>query len=322
MAVFTQMSIEDARTIALAHQLGVVKAVIGVAAGSVNSNFFLETERGRFFARIYEEQEQDGVAYEWALLDHLTSKGLPVAQRVLGPRPGAIRIDGKPIAVFSLVAGDESCQALVSEARAHAVGTFLGQAHAALQTFEIRRASRFAFPSLRERLDSIDAANRAELQEPAKHLRANVEALLRADTSALTRGVIHGDLFRDNVKWHDGTRISGVLDWESASDGICIYDLMVAMLAWCYGDDLDWKLARAMVRGYNETRALSEVEWQSLRQQARAAATRFSITRITDYYLRDSGIGDRVIKDWRRFYGRLEAIEAMTDEAFVKALRP
>jgi len=91
--------------------------VVPVAAGTVNSNYFLDTERGRVFVRLYEQQEVDGVAYEWALLDHLSARGVPVPPRVTGPVPGALRVGGKPVAVFAAVQGEDLCQKQVTVER-------------------------------------------------------------------------------------------------------------------------------------------------------------------------------------------------------------
>jgi homoserine kinase type II len=312
MAVYTQLDEADARRIARAHDLGVLAGITPIPAGSVNSNFFLDTDRGRWFCRIYEEQESDGVAYEWALLSHLARRGLPVPRRVEGPGAGEVRAQGKPTAVFELVGGGESCQAGVTPARAEAVGRFLASVHLATDDFPTRRRGRFTRADVRTRLDVAEAAGRPELAEPIARVRAaldEVDAQLPAD---LPTGVVHGDLFRDNVRW-EGDVIVAAIDWESASDEARVYDLAVTILAWCWGDALELPLARAMCGGYAAERPLSEVERSSLRLAMMAAAARFTATRITDYYLRGDQGGTRVMKDYRRFVARLE--HAMTADA-------
>jgi homoserine kinase type II len=123
--------------------------------------------------------------------------------------------------------------------------------------------------------------------------------------------VIHGDLFRDNVLWRD-ERIVALLDWESASDGLLIYDLAVTLLAWCCGDSFDFALARAMVDGYRELRALSDLEWTALWWTMRLGCLRFATTRITDVYLK--GSYPPGYKDFRRFLLRLDIVESLTPE--------
>lgn len=318
MAVFTALGPGDASRVAAAHGLPPVVRVIPVPEGSVNSNFFLETVDSKWFFRIYEEQGADGVAYEWAVLDHLRAAGLPVPVRVRGPGPGEVLVAGKPTAVFELVTGVPSCQAAVTEARAREVGRLLGAVHRAAIGFPVRREGRFTLRDVRKRLDQAEGAARPELAEVIPRLRRTLTVVETTELVAPS-GLVHGDLFRDNVYWADD-RITAIIDWESASDGVLGFDLMVAVLAWCFGDALDLRLARALVGGYAEVRPLDPGEDLALHVQARAAATRFAATRITDYHLRSAGVGTRVLKDYRRFLARLDAIEALSPHELAAAL--
>ncbi len=308
MAVYTSISSQEAEAIAAAHGLGRVLGVDPIPAGSVNTNYFLRCESGRYFLRIYEEQQASGVAFEWQLLSHLSERGAPVPERVSGTAPGQLTVSGKPTAVFRLIGGSESCQKGVTRERAFAVGRALGRCHAAAADFPVRQISRFNGVWLAGQLDDIRQRERPELNQVTERLGESLaEAAL---APAVVSGVIHGDLFRDNVRW-EGDTIVGLLDWESASDGVLAFDIMVTLLAWCFGDTLDWSLARSLIAGYQTERALSREEALSLRLWGIAAATRFSITRILSYHLREDAIGDRVKKDFRRFVQRLELLRAI-----------
>jgi len=311
MATFTHLSPEDGERIAQLHGLGHAHAVVPVAAGTVNSNYFLETERGRVFVRLYEQQEVDGVAYEWALLDHLTTSGVPVPTRVRGPAPGELRVGGRPVAVFEAVVGEDLCQKQVTPARLEAVGLALAQASRAGESFAIRREGRFTFADIARLLAQASAAGRPELSAPIARLSA-LHAELTAAAPDLPRGVVHGDLFRDNVLWQ-GERLVSLLDWESASDGIVLYDLAVTLLAWCCGDTLDWTLARALVAGYQRARPIEPVEWKSLSWALRVGCLRFATTRLIDVYLK--GTYPPGYKSYERFLLRLDAVEAHTPDA-------
>jgi homoserine kinase type II len=303
MAIYTPLSLEDADRIARAHDLGRAHSVLGVLAGSVNSNFFVETDSRRVFVRIYEEQETRGLAYEWALLAHLARAGVPVPRRVEGPEPGVLRVAGKPVAIFECVGGSEICQRGVDEDRARAVGHLLARMHVAQEGFAERREGRFTLGDVAARLAKIRSLERPELARGLDVIERALDEVRRDLDLSLPRGVIHGDLFRDNVRWEERA-IVGVLDWESASDGLLVYDLAVTILAWCYGDRLEWPLARAMCEGYVEQRSLCAEEKRSIRDALRAAAVRFATTRITDYHLREGAA--QVKRDWRRFLSRLE----------------
>ncbi|MBW2462542.1 MAG: homoserine kinase [Deltaproteobacteria bacterium] len=319
MAVYTKLDSADGERIAGAHELGQLRGIAPIAAGSVNSNYFLDTERGRWFCRIYEEQESDGVAYEWAVLGHLADHGLPVPVRVAGPAPGDVRVQGKPTAVFELVGGAETCQAGVTVARAASVGAFLARAHRALDDFPERREGRFTTMDVRKRLDSAAAAGDAQLTPVISTVRGALDEVERDLPRDLPRGVIHGDLFRDNVRF-DGDRIVAAIDWESASDEARVYDIAVTLLAWCWGDDLDVQLGRALAGAYVAARPLTGAERDALRLSAMAAAARFTTTRITDFHLRGDAGGTRVMKDYRRFLARLERVTAMSSDEFATTL--
>lgn len=324
MAVFTDLTLEDADRITRAHGLGAAERVTPIPAGSVNSNFFVDSEMGRRFVRIYEEQGEDGVAYEWALVDHLAAAGIPVPARVAGPGPGELRVAGKPVGVFEIVGGEESCQAAVGPARAAGVGRMLARVHAAVRSFPHRRAGRFTLGDVAARLEGIAPQSDEELAATLRQLRQRLAEVREGWPPGLPEGVIHGDLFRDNVRWaaregQGADRIVALIDWESASDGALVYDLMVCVLAWCFAGRFDWELARAMARAYEAERPLEPAERKALRLAGMAAAVRFTTTRITDFQLRE-GIGERVHKDYRRFRDRLEALAALAPEAVAERL--
>ncbi|MEM7448407.1 MAG: homoserine kinase [Myxococcota bacterium] len=312
MAVFTNLSEAEATGLLRVHGLDPLDKIETISAGSVNSNFFLHLPNGKkVFARIYEEQEADGVAYEWTLLDHLLSRGIPVPRRVPGSSPGQCRVSGKPTALFEIVGGEESCQASVSQERAFAVGQAIASVHLAAADFTPRKESRFRTQDIERRLRLPEVRSTPTLAPAIAAIRRALETVRQTPTESLPRGVIHGDLFRDNVRW-EGSQIVAIIDWESASDGDLIFDLVVTLLAWCFGDEMDWGLGRALFDGYRSTRELEAAEWRSVRVKALLACARFTATRITDFHLRKSN-NDRVIKDYRRFLERMNTFEPISD---------
>ncbi len=316
MAVYTKLTRDQVSALSARYALGPCQELIEVAKGSVNTNYLVTFEKGARFLRVYEDQETTGVAYEWALLSHLVSHGLETPLPDLAHGPGVVRLAGKPTALFPVVPGDESCQPNVSEARAATVGRYLARVHLAVADFGWRRPARFGFDRVRERLVQIRASGKRELLAAADAAERGLDAA--EDLPPLPTGAIHGDLFRDNVRF-EGDVIAGALDWESAADGAFAYDLAITALAWTFGSALDPALLRAMVRGYEAVRPLGEDETRSFSALARAAAARFTITRITDFELR-AATGPRVEKDYRRFLMRLETVTELGD-AFIRLAR-
>jgi homoserine kinase type II len=163
---------------------------------------------------------------------------------------------------------------------------------------------------------------RVEREGPRPHHDADVTRirtlyarLLPARDAALPSGVVHGDLFRDNVLF-GGDGIAALLDFESAFHGPFVYDLLVTIAAWCFRDVFQLDLARAMVAGYESVRPLTASERRAIRVEGSLGCLRFAVSRITDFELRTSegGVPGR---DYRRFLARLEAIETgLLDPAF------
>lgn len=321
MATFTELTLDQAKAVGDAFGLSVT-AVAGIPAGSVNSNYRLTLDGGStLFARVYEEQDAKGAELEARLLDHLASHG------VVTPRPLARR-DGKgftcplpsggttsnapaarPVALFPWCDGEILCQKRITPDAAKKVGEKLAQVHVAGQTFSEPKPSRFRIEDLRGRLEKIAKAEDRDLRAMVPKIRERLDRAEKERNPELPSGIIHSDLFRDNVLWQSDN-LAAMLDFESACEGSFAYDLMVTVLAWCYGDDLDERLARAMSEGYASQRRLTPAEVAALGTEARIAALRFTVTRITDYTMRQ-GIGERVMKDYRRFWNRHERIAAL-----------
>ncbi|MFK8000735.1 MAG: homoserine kinase [Polyangiales bacterium] len=318
MAAFTPLSLEDAERIFVAHGLGSPTAVAPIAAGSVNSNYFV-TGSESFFVRLYEEQDASGVAYEWALLEQLSTGGVPMPRRVEGPGPGELRVAGRSVAVFERVAGDMRCQKSVQPSHLEALGGALGRAHLATSGFGWRRESRFRPTSLLPRLDALDPGKAGVSAALLRRIRAQ---LCEPVPSNVPRGPIHGDLFRDNVLWNEDETLSALLDWESAAEGAFVADLAVVFLSWCMGDELDWALGRALVGGYELERPLSSGEKRAFFQYAMSMSARFALTRITDFHLRREALerSGSLIKDYQRFVQRLDKLQSLGPEEVLRRL--
>jgi len=310
LAVLTPLSQAEASVVAREYGLGELVRIEGIPAGSVNSNFRLIASNGTYFLRIYEEQGRDGAVEEGELLLRLAAAGVATPRPLTRADGGVIgTAAGKPIAVFPWREGVHRCQAGVTARDARRVGEALASVHRAGAN-EARGEGRFRYEDLLARLDVIAGARDATLAAQAPILRAKLDTWTNARDASLPRGLIHGDLFRDNVLWDDAGAIAALLDFESASGGVLAYDLMVTVLAWCFGDSLDRALASAMIDGYESVRPLTREERRGLVAEGCAAAIRFTITRITDYAMRVSD-QPRVVKEWRRFAARLAALEAI-----------
>lgn len=308
MALLTSLPLETARVLARAYGVELT-SLEPLALGSVNSNFRAHTSDGRtLFARLYEEQDGAGAAAELALLAALSRAGVAVAEALplAGPAPAHA---GKPFVLFPWVAGESLCLARVDESACRKLGAALARVH--LTSSELPRLGigRFGPTDMLDRLDRVErATSRPELLADVARARALYARLLPARDHALPSGIVHGDLFRDNVLWEAG-ELRALLDFESAFHGPFIYDLLVTVCAWCFRAGFELGLVRAMVAGYESVRPLSAAERAAVAVEGPLACLRFVSSRLTDFELRAQP-GTAPARDYRRFFQRLEAIES------------
>jgi homoserine kinase type II len=320
MGLFTRLSDADLALVARTFALGEVRAAAGVEAGTVNSNYRLETARGVFFARVNEGKAEEDVAYEAELVDYLAARGVatPPALRADDARPWAKLpfglvtvfpwIDARPLSTSALAAAD--C------ARA---GEALARLHTVAAGFLHRRESRYRFDAIVARWRGLPAAPPGSplalaIADTGDEI-ARLEAV-QAERASLPRGVIHGDLFVDNVLV-DARGEFVLLDFEQASDGTLAYDLAVCVNAWCYTSTFQPARAQALVAGYQRVRPLGADERAGLFTEARAAAMRFTVTRITDVELDPRATPTvKATKDFRRYHARLVELRGLGDAGF------
>ena len=310
MALFTRLGQDELAEIAHAFALGEVQQARAIAAGTINSNFAVDTARGAWFVRINEGKSEVDVAWEAQLVAALAAGGVatPPPLPARDGRPYApLGSGGKFVSVFSWCAGHHLGPGEVTAELAAAFGAELARLHVAglAQPAAWRRRSIYDHAHLVERFarfaDSPDPAL-ARAIAVIRHGLAAAEAAsaLRAQAS---HGVIHGDLFRDNVLW-DGGRVVAILDFEQASGGSFAYDLAVCLNDWCWDGAVRLDLAAALVAGYQRVRPLTTRDREALLIELPAAAVRFTITRITDVYLAKV---DNPDKDFRAFLARCDA---------------
>jgi homoserine kinase type II len=306
MAIYTALTKKEITKIADEFALGDLISFTGIKNGSVNTHYLIETKRGRYFAKIDEVKSEVEVKQELDLLLHLRKQNFPCLQP-LKSKAGRFHIDvfGKCLTVSRYIEGVELPVESMTADHLHALGHALANLHLIGRSYKKGIDNRFGF----NRIVSIYRDVRRQLPT---HLKNIVRVLDDEFTylenyldNNLPKGIIHGDLFSDNVKFKSN-RLMGVVDFEAACRGKLIYDLATAVNALCFIDDR-YRIDRfeALISGYESLRPLSLPEWDSFPNELRFSALRFTVTRIKDFYLRSTDDNQRIYKDFKEFYDRL-----------------
>jgi homoserine kinase type II len=306
MAIYTTLTKKDVHKIADEFGLGEVTSFSGIRNGSVNTHYLLETKRGKFFAKIDEVKSEIEVKQELELLFHFRNQGFPCLQPVKS-KSGRVsfEIDGKSLTVSKHLDGVEVPIEALTPTQLNALGHALSNLHLIGRSFKKGIENRFSFP----RMAAIYRDVRRQLPPHLKHivrvLDDEFSYLENYLDNNLPKGIIHGDLFPDNVKFK-GSRLVGIVDFEAACRGKFIYDLATAVNALCFHEDR-YRIERfdALIAGYESLRPLSLPEWDSFPNELRFSALRFTVTRIKDFFLRRTDDSQRIYKDFKEFFDRL-----------------
>jgi len=284
MAVYTDVSAEDLAGFLTQYDLGELLSYKGIAEGVENSNFLVHTARGHYILTLYEKRvAPEDLPFFLALMEHLAARGLNCPQPVKS-RTGALLgfVAGRPAAMVTFL--DGMWIRRPSAAHCAAVGAALARLHLAGADFPMRRRNALSVDGWRPLC--VASAAGADTVQPG--LRDTIErelTLLEGSwPSGLPDGVIHADLFPDNV-FFLGNELSGLIDFYFACTDTLAYDVAICLNAWCFEPDHAYNVTkgRALLQGYVAQRPLSAEECASLPLLARGAALRFLLTRLVDW---------------------------------------
>lgn len=284
MAVYTQVSPEALDDHLLQYDLGDVTSFKGIAGGVENSNYLLSTTKGTYILTLYEARvAAPDLPFFIGLMDHLAAAGFPCPTPIRMRDGEALgELCARPAAIVSFLDGMEVERSDAAHCRM--AGATMARLHAAGQGFDITRVNALAphgWPALIEgnieQADSVENGMRSLIED------AKAQTDVRWPTD-LPSGVIHADMFKDNVFFLDG-ELSGVIDFYFACNDFFAYDLAVAINAWCFDEKLQFRpeLCAAFVEGYGSERALLPEERDALPILAKGAALRFLLTRLNDW---------------------------------------
>ena len=290
MAVYTDITDDELAQLLADFDLGAAVAFKGIAEGVENSNFLLETDKGRFILTVYEKRvREEELPFFLDLMRWLAEHGYPCATPMSDRSGQALkRVRGKPCAIVSFLPGLSVRRPSVAHCRE--AGEGLARMHLAVRGFPGGRPNDLGQPAWAPLF--ADLATDAEALKPglAAVIQADLAHLARAWPKGLPAGVIHADYFPDNVFFQQG-RFAGAIDFYFACDDALAYDVAIALNAWCFEPDGSFNItaARALVAGYEAHRPLSGAERAALPLLAHGAAMRFFLTRLHDWHATPPG---------------------------------
>ncbi len=291
MAVFTEVSHDEASALLHNLNLGTLQELRGIQGGIENTNYFATTDQGEYVLTLFERLSFEQLPFYLHLMKHLASRGIPV------PDPAANRdgdilhtLKGKPAAVVNRLRGQS--ELAPQPAHCAAVGEMLARMHLAGQDYNRRQPNLRGLPWWNETvplvLPHIDAQQATLLRGELAYQNHVAES---AAYTALPRGAIHADLFRDNVMFDgpaDAPALSGFFDFYFAGIDSWLFDLAVCLNDWAIDlptGEMDLARSAAFVQAYTAVRPLTAAERQLLPAMLRAGALRFWISRLWDFHL-------------------------------------
>ena len=290
MAVYTDITEDDLRNFLTQYDTGSLTSYKGIAEGVENSNFLLHTTKEPLILTLYEKRvEKNDLPFFLGLMQHLAAKGLS-CPLPLPRRDGELlgELSGRPAALISFLEGMWLRKPEAKHCRE--VGKALAAMHLAGEGFEIKRPNalsvegwKMLWDKSEDRADEVEKGLRDEIRPELDYLAAYWPKDLPA-------GVIHADLFQDNV-FFLGDELSGLIDFYFACNDLLAYDVSICLNAWCFEKDGAYNVTKgkALLEGYQSVRPMSEAELEALPLLARGSALRFFLTRLYDWLTTPEG---------------------------------
>jgi homoserine kinase type II len=315
MAVYTVLSPREIADALARFGLPPPDRVVPEPKGYVNTNHHVWSGGERWFLRVAEEKTEADVRFEGEVHAFLEAARFPAPRLVAAAdgRPFAV-CGGRIVMLFAYAPGEEVSREAVTPERCRAVGDRLARLHELSEGFTAYRPNPFGPARVAAWIAEIRRGAETD-GEVERALPLLEEESRRASTlPGGPRGLVHGDLFVDNVLWI-GDRPSALLDWEMACVDAFAWDLGVALCAWTWaGAAFDEARARALVAGYRARRGLDAGTARALPAYARLAGLRFTASRVLALRAPDPGRERAPRKDWRPFRDRLAALAALGDD--------
>lgn len=285
MAVYTDINEDELTEFLNDYSIGALQSYRGIAEGVENSNFMLHTEAGRFILTLFEKRvKKEELPFYLELMNHLAGKGISCPKPVKRKDGKMIgELVGRPATIVSFLEGVWLRKPNVEHCRE--VGKGMAEMHLAGLDFPLKRKNSLSIEAWRP-LWNLSRGRAEELASGlVKEIDKELDYLESNWPHDLPQGVIHADLFNDNVFFLND-HMSGIIDFYFACTDMLVYDLVIALNAWCFERDYSYNVTKseAMLKAYCAVRPLQQNEIDNILVLARGAAIRFFLTRLYDWF--------------------------------------
>ena len=290
MAVYTEVADDELDAYIASYDIGALMSCKGIAEGVENSNYLVQTEAGRYILTLYEKRvAPKELPYFLALMEHLAARGIRCPLPIHDRQGRTLRkLAGRPAALINFLDGVSVRRASIEQCAS--LGRALGKLHVVGESFPQSRANSLSLAGWRPLSGAIgDRANTIS-RGLAGEIDKELAFLDKAWPGRLPKGVIHADLFPDNV-FFLGPEVSGLIDFYFACNDMLAYDIAICLNAWCFESDASFNItkARVFLQAYETVRPLNAAELAALPILARGAALRFLLTRSYDWLNTNGG---------------------------------
>ena len=287
MAVYTKLSENNLKDFFSKYNLGKLLKFRGIQEGIENSNYFVKTDSGKFILTVYEKRvEEKDLPFFMGLMKNIFNENFPSPEPIINKNGNYItEIFGKKAAVVSFLEGTSKKN--LTPGNCHEVGIYTAKLHTITKNLNIKRTNRLSVNSWRLIYRKIQRDCSKIYPDLTKIIERNLEVIEDQWPKNIPRGIIHADLFPDNI-FFKGSKLTGIIDFYFSCYDFYALEIAICLNALCFegkNENLSFNVTKAkkFIDGYSSIRKLTEEEKESLKILCHGAAMRFLLTRVFDY---------------------------------------
>ena len=286
MAVYTDISQDDLDQFLSLYEIESIKSFSGIREGVENSNYLLIGENNKYILTIFEKRTSEkDLPYFFQLMNHLKDNQIKCPE-VIKDRNNNFSnlLKNKHTAITTFLEGRSLEQ--IKPAHCAELGSAVAKFHNASSKLKIHRENKLGFQKLGKLVSAIDDLSDSIDKSTVELIHKEYDLLSREISLEIPSGIVHADLFPDNVFFHDN-KLSGIIDFYFSCNDFYAYEIAICLNAWCFEQNNEFNISKAksLLSSYNSYKKFSNTELECLPLLARASALRYLLTRLIDFHI-------------------------------------